>query len=135
MHPWGDDSWSVFAKLKGGIPVYVEIKQPRNAKHSALYWVLCHRIADAVGTTSENVSDLLKIGTGHCTTIKSKSLGEVRLPRSISFAKMGQTEFADFFERCISVITTEWGIARPDVLSAVSDLLASSSETPVEKRA
>lgn len=81
------------------------------------------RIADAIGAEPENVSDLLKIETGHCTTIKSKKYGVIRLPRSISFANMDQTAFSDFFNRCVTIIETEWGIARSDVLEAVDDLL------------
>lgn len=134
LHPWGDDSWATFARLKSGVPIHVEIRQPRNAKHSALYWVLCHKIADAIGSTSENVSDVLKIGTGHCDIVRSKKHGELRLPRSISFARMDQAAFAEFFDRCVEVIQTEWGIARPDILSAVGDLLERpSSPAPTQQ--
>lgn len=123
LRPWGAESGDQFAKLQHDKPLYVEVKAPRNSKHSALYWVLCHRIADAIGVDHENVSDLLKIETGHFTTIKSKKHGELKLPRSISFAKMDQEAFGKFFEGCLVAITTEWGIARPDVLAAVSDIL------------
>lgn len=123
LKAYGPESGGIVAKLPLGKALYVTARQPRNGKHSALYWVLCHRIADAVGTTSENVSDLLKIGTGHCTIVKSKKYGEVRLPQSISFAKMDQREFSEFFDRCVEVIKTEWGIASEDVRAAVQDLL------------
>ncbi len=128
LKAYGPESASLIAKLPFGKPVHVEAKQRRNARHSALYWVLCHRIADAVGTTSENVSDLLKIGTGHCTVVKSKRYGEVRLPQSISFAKMSQHDFAIFFDKCLVVIMTEWGIASEDVREAVKDLLEEKVE-------
>jgi hypothetical protein len=122
--PWGAESDGVLSKMAFGKPLHVDVKQPRNSKHSALYWVLCHRIADAIGSESEAVSDLLKIETGHFTIIKSKKHGELKLPRSISFAKFGQEQFGEFFERCLTVISAEWGIARPDVLAAVSDIIA-----------
>jgi hypothetical protein len=128
LKAYGPESASLIAKLPFGKPVHVEAKQRRNARHSALYWVLCHRIADAVGTTSENVSDLLKIGTGHCTIVKSKKYGEVRLPQSISFAKMDQAAFREFFDKCLVVILTEWGIASEDVREAVKDLLEEKVE-------
>lgn len=117
------ESFDALMGLPTGKSLKAEVKLPRNAAHHRLYWTLCHRIAAAVGSTSENVSDLLKIGTGHCDVIRSKSYGEVRLPKSISFASMDQWAFSEFFERCVKVIYEEWGIARKDVLEAVEELL------------
>jgi hypothetical protein len=129
LRPWGVESGDVISKLPNDKPLEVTIKTRRNARHSALYWVLCHRIANAIGANDpENVSDVLKIETGHCVTVRTKSHGEIKLPRSISFAKMGQQEFAEFFERCLVVIQSEWGIERPDMLAAVKDLLEEKAE-------
>jgi hypothetical protein len=128
LRPWGAESGDVISKLPSDKPLEVTIKTKRNARHSALYWVLCHRIAAAIGANDpENVSDVLKIETGYCVTVKSKRYGELKLPRSISFAKMGQAEFAEFFDRCLEVIQNEWGIERPDMLAAVKDILEPES--------
>lgn len=121
--PDGVESSAEFSKIPFGKPVRVEVRQQRNIGHHRLYWAMVQRIASAVGAEPENISDMLKISTGHCMTVHSKTLGTVRLPRSISFAKMDQTQFHDFFERCVQTIYTEWGIGRDDILSAVSDLL------------
>lgn len=121
--PHTAESDAVIARLPLGKPIQVKAKQPRNARHSALYWVLCHRIADAVGSEAENVSDILKISSGHCAIVKSKKYGEVRLPRSISFAAMSQTDFSRFFETCIQTIQTEWAIDQKDIQDIVADLL------------
>lgn len=123
LKPWGAESAAIVGKVAFGKPVEVTVRSPRNSKHSALFWVLCHRIGDAIGVDAENVSDLLKIETGHCDIIRSKKHGELRLPRSISFAKMDQETFGKFFAKCLAVIEAEWGIARPDVRAAVSDIL------------
>lgn len=45
------------------------------------------------------------------------------MPLSISWSKMDQTDFDKFFNKCLDVITSEWGIARPDILEAVKDLI------------
>lgn len=121
--PDGAESFAAFSKIPFGKTVKVEAKQPRNSGHHRLFWALCARIGDAVGASSENVCDLLKIETGHCDIVRSKKYGEIRLPRSISFAKMDQTEFRVFFERCVIVICDTWGMDRRDVLAAVEDLL------------
>ncbi len=122
LRPYGAESASVFSKLAFGKVVQVEVKQPRNAKHLRLYWTLCHRIGDAIGVEAEDLSDVLKLRTGHVRVIKTKH-GTETLPASISFAKMSQEEFSKFYERCITLITTEWGIARADILECVKDLL------------
>jgi hypothetical protein len=101
----------------------VTVTQQRNARFHALYWVLCSRIANAVGAEVETVSDMLKIGAGHCHVVKSKKHGILLLPKSISFAKLDETGFRTFFEACVMTIYTEWGIDRQDVLAAVNDLL------------
>lgn len=124
----GDDSAAEFAKLPFGKPLQAEVKQPRNVQHHRLYWGLVHRIAAATGVEPENISDLLKIETGHCTIIRSKKYGDIRLPKSISFAKMDQSQFHNFFEACVRVIYENWGIVRADVLEAVSDLLTPKTE-------
>lgn len=119
----GDESVSEFARLPFGKPLHVEIKQPRNLQFHKLYWSLVHRIADGVGANPESVSDLFKISTGHCTVIKSKTHGIIKLPKSISFAKMDADSFRVFFEACVRTLYDEWGIDP----SAVADLLAPQS--------
>lgn len=119
LHPADDESWNEFAKVPTGKPLHVEVKQPRNGAHHRLFWALCARIGEARGVPSETVSDVLKIATGHCTIVRSKSYGELRLPKSISFAAMDQTTFREFFERCVVVIYEEWKI-EPEL---VADLL------------
>lgn len=126
FRPFGAESATVFGKLPFGKVFHVSVKQPRNGKHHRLYWVLCSRIADAVGADAEDISDLLKVRTGHVRVIKTKR-GTEEFPKSISFAKMDQTAFKEFFDKCIHVIYAEFGIARADVLDAVKDLLSEAA--------
>lgn len=93
--------------VKPGDVVAVEITRPRNLQHHRLYWAMCSKIGSAIDVEPENVSDVLKLKTGHFVTVQTKS-GPVQLPRSISFAKMDQAEFRKFFERCCRVISMEW---------------------------
>lgn len=128
LRPYGAESAAAFGKLPFGKTVRVEVKQPRNGKFHRKYWLLCARIGDAVGVDSENVSDLLKIETGHCTIVKSKTYGELRLPRSISYAAMDNAAFSEFWDKCVQVICSTWGIARADALEAVKDLIHDQAE-------
>ena len=124
----GADSFDELLKLPFNTPLKAEVKQSRNLQHHKLFWSLCTRIGAAVGAEPENIADLLKIEGGHCTIIRSKKHGELRLPRSISFASMSQTEFSAFFETCVRTIYENWGIERTDVLASVADLLAPKTE-------
>ena len=117
--PSGDESIEEFEKVPVGTDVEISIRQPRSAAHLRLYWALCARIGNAKGIDSEIVSDMLKIATGYCEIIQSRKYGQLRLPRSISFAAMDQIQFADFFRKCVDTIYTEWEISP----SVVSDLL------------
>lgn len=121
--PDGAESTAEFARISPTKPILVTAKAPRHGPHHRLYWVLCARIGTAIGQPAEVVSDILKVATGHCYTVKLKSAGWQRYPKSISFAAMDQTEFSKFFEDCVRVIYEEFGIARPEVLEAIGDIL------------
>jgi hypothetical protein len=123
LHPDGDESIAAFSKLPFGKTVRVEVKQPRNGGFHKLYWALCARIAEGLGRDdidAEKISDTFKRATGHYDILKTKSYGDIIIPRSISWAKCDQTEFSTFFEKCVRVAYTEWQIP-PE---SVSDLLA-----------
>lgn len=123
LHPADDDSIAMMSHIPFGKVLRAEVKATRNGPKHRLWWAVCHRIANAIGTDPGAVADLLKIESGHCTTIKSKKYGMLHLPKSISWAKMEDGEFNDFFEKCVRIIQSEWGIARQDVLDSVADLL------------
>lgn len=123
LRPFGAESASVFGKIQFGKVVHVEVKQPRNGPHHRLYWTLCKRIADAIGCEDEDIHHILKVRTGHVRHVKTKR-GIEEIPLSIKWAKMDQIAFKTFFDKCLVVIETEIGIARPDALAAVQDLIA-----------
>lgn len=131
LHPADVESAGEFSRLPAGKVIKVTAKQPRNAAHHRLYWVLCQRIGSGIGEEAEVVSDVLKVATGHCTVVRTKTNGMLKLPKSIAWAKMDQAEFAKFFDRCVVIICTEWGMRRPDVLEQVKDLL---DDTAPERR-
>jgi len=98
--------------LKGlalGAKVKVAISRPRNIAAHNLYWQMCSMIADAVpgDYTAENISDVLKLKTGHGTPIKTKR-GVVEIPKSISFSKMDGAAFNAFLDRCVKVVCEEF---------------------------
>lgn len=125
--PSEGESATVFSRLPLGSSLHVEVRRPRNGKHHRLYWVLCHRMANAIGCDSEALSDFLKVKTGHVRIVKTKD-GIEEFPASISYASMDQDQFREFFDKCIIIISEKFGIARPDILDAIADLIADKRE-------
>ena len=115
-------SAGILAALPFGKDLKAEIRAPRNPGRHKLFFVLCHRIAAAIDVTPEALRDHLTVEAGYYYEVKTPS-GIRRYPKSIAWSKMDETEFRDFFERCVRVIITDWGIKREDVMDAVADLL------------
>ena len=109
-----------FSRLPPGRPLKTVVTCPRNGKHHRLYWLICKRIANAVGTESDVISDMLKIATGHCRIVKSKTMGVLKLPKSIAWSAMDQQDFNGFFDRVMLAIKENWG---GEALEAIADLV------------
>lgn len=111
------------AKLPYDKDLFVSVRKPRNAQHHRLFWAVCNRMGEALHVNPDNIAALWKLATGHYEIVRTKSFGDVKIPKSISFAAMDQTAFKEFFDRGVLMLYEEWGIARPEVLAAVSDIL------------
>lgn len=127
--PDSQESIEQISKFPFGKILRAEVKRDRSGPHHRLFWSMCSRIANAIGSDVDAVSNVLKVATGHCTWIQTKSHGRIPLPNSISFKSMDQIAFKAFFEKCLDTIYSEWSIERPDILAVVADLI-----TPTEYR-
>ncbi len=127
LHPADDASICEFARLPFAKPLKCEVKQPRNPQFHRLFFALCSRIASGVGRDAEEIATVFKFATGHVDQIHSKTYGYIKIPKSISFAKLDDTGFRKFFDECVLVATAEWGIPA----ESLSDLL----DPKTEKRA
>lgn len=118
LWPADDESVAEFAKLPQDKPLQVEAKQPRNIKHHRLYWKLCARIGHGIGRDAEYIDRAFKIETGHVDVFSYGGKAHL-VPRSISFDKMDQLAFSQFFESCVQVAYNVWGVDP----ASVADLL------------
>jgi hypothetical protein len=105
--PEDDHARSMLRGVKIGATVAADIARPRNLEHLHLYWLLMDTIAEAIGAESENVSDLVKLRSGHVRTIKTKS-GMVQFPKSISFAQLDRAGFNIFFDKACAIVCAEF---------------------------
>lgn len=124
LAPDGDESVSELLSLPFGKSFKAEVKLPRNPRFHRLYFALCKRIGDGIGKDAEQISTVFKYATGHYDTMRTKSYGEVKVPKSISFAKLDETAFRKFFDACVATALTEWGIEA----DALADLLDPKTE-------
>ena len=97
-------------KFKVGEVYKADVVKPRSRKTLGRYWVLCQMILDNTEhfRSKEQVSDYLKIRTGHSTSIVSKSTGEIfHVANSIDFDSMDEAEFADLWKRVCDVVVAD----------------------------
>lgn len=115
-----DRAHQMLKGIKIGTIVACGVSRPRNVKLLRKFWSLCSRIAHAVpgDMTAENVAEILKIESGHCTIIKGRT-DTYRLPKSIAFDAMAEDEFQDFYGRCEKVVLEVW---LPHLKGDVSEL-------------
>lgn len=104
-----DRAHQMLRGLKIGTIVACGVSRPRNVKLLRKFWSICSRLAHAApgNMTAENVADILKVKTGHCTIIKGAK-DTYRLPKSIAFENLGEDEFQEFYGRCEQVILEEF---------------------------
>lgn len=122
LRPAEEAANDLLAKIKHDDLVRVEIKRPRNLAMHRKYWALMNLIADNQEhyRNAEEVSDAFKFAIGHYDEQQFNVNGETyvhRRPRSISFAKMDQYEFEEFYEQAISFLITQVipGLSRDDL--------------------
>ena len=99
----------MLSKLDQGRLVKVVVTQPRNINHHRLFFALLNAVfrnlpEDVDIPSVDALLGMIKITVGHYDICVSNSGVEFRIPKSISFAKMDQTEFDRFFSACCDVI-------------------------------
>ena len=98
--PDDDHSAEIIARLDSNKRFKVELKQDRNARQHRLFFGLLNIVYPSTHYESFDMFLVsVKIATGHVDTVIMKGGKVAFIPKSISFAKMSQTEFKDFFDR------------------------------------
>lgn len=98
----------------GFIAVIVRPSKGRSLRQLRLWWSMCATIAEAVGEdergnvlTRENVSDIIKIKTGHCSIVQID--GELhRIPETIAMDRLPQDEFNRVMTEATRLVCERW---------------------------
>lgn len=99
------------AKLEAlkGREVICSIRQPRNLKFHRRFFAMLHAGLEMADTElgMEQWRALVTVGAGWCDFIEGKT-GTIAIPRSISFARMDETEFTRLYDDCIRFICANY---------------------------
>lgn len=131
LEPASAETEDWLAKKACGVLIEAETKEPRNGKFHRLFFALVNLVFQnqEVWPTQELLLVALKIGAGHYTANYFKLPdGQVVMtptPKSISFAKMDETEFSKFFDRiCDVVIKDYWAdMTREEIKADVAEIV------------
>lgn len=104
--PVSDPARAFHARVRLGGEVELDGKQPRNIAHHRKFWSLMSWTAEnAEGfETAEQVCHVVKVLMGHCDFVPGGKDGLVAVPRSISFAALGQIEFEAFYKGAVGAV-------------------------------
>lgn len=126
LEPIDDAGKDTLAKIGIGTVVSVEVKRPRNVHFHRKFFAMLNLILQNQEhyQSTDDLLDVCKLRIGHVRVIQTKN-GEVRLPKSISFAAMDEAAFSEFYDRAVNWMIAEVipGLARADLDHEVAEQL------------
>jgi hypothetical protein len=103
-------------------PIIYEWKKPRNLKFHKKFFALLNLVFE--NQEQYNNLDHLKkdltISAGYYDLRLNIEGIEIREAKSISFAKMNDTEFSDYYNRIIDVVVKWLGIDKDDIIQNIN---------------
>ncbi len=125
--PDGHEAEALINSIRQGELVEADIRRPRNLQHHRKFFALLRVVFEnqEYYSSTDHLLAACKHATGHVDVIRTKR-GQITIPKSISFAKMDQAEFNDFYDRVVTWVVTEVipGLDREDLEDAVLEILA-----------
>ena len=101
-------SEDIISELPAGVVFKIQITQPRNVKFHRKFFALLKIILDNQ-SHFQNLDELLyavKIRLGYSVPVQLKGMVG-HMPKSISFSKMDEQAFSEFYERTLDFLITE----------------------------
>mgnify|MGYP001576487379 CR=1 FL=1 len=118
LHPFDEFGEAAMRNIGQGEIVSVEVKRPRNLRFHRKFFAMLSIILSNQDyyKSTDDLLDVCKLRVGHCRTLQTK-LGQVQIPKSISFAAMDDVAFADFYDRACDWVCSEVipGLKRKDL--------------------
>lgn len=118
----------ILADIPNGELVRLKITRPRNPQHHRKWRALIAAIFphQDLYPTEETLIAAMKVALGYGDTVKLPDGRVIIVPKSLSFAKLDQTGFEQFYDRAIKLIVTKIlpRVDRKDLEREVADILA-----------
>lgn len=127
LSPTDDASEAALKSVKLGECVELKLKRPRNLQQHRLFWALMQKVYENQEhyTSPEQVCTAFKFACGLTESIKT-ARGIIQVPKSISFAKMDQIQFNEFFKLAVDFCVAEVipGLKSEDLEREVLEMIA-----------
>lgn len=100
----------VYQSLPLNCEVMADVTRSRNLGHHRKFYALAKLIRDNQDhyKTTDDVVDALKIAVGHCYPVEYRPGNWMVKTKSISWAKMDQSQFNEFWNGVVSVVITKF---------------------------
>ena len=125
LEPIDEAGEEAMRHIKG--EVMVEVKQPRNIGHHKKYYALLGKLFanQEKYKTLDEMNAALKVACGVCQTFHLKNGDKVYIPGSISFAKLDQLAFDEFYTNAIDVVCKHFlpGVKSADLRAEIEDIV------------
>lgn len=121
LKPCHPEDAELLSKMKESQPYRLEYTQTRSLPHMRKFGALLGMVSEhhPVYSTRAKALIAIKLAAGHCEWVPSPETGELLpIPKSISFARMGQDEFDRFYFDAVNAVITH---LLPDMTSGMVD--------------
>lgn len=105
-------------RLPVGTRIKVMVTEGRSPAKLRLYWAYLGRVVKACqcAPSPEALHDVIKLHTGFVVPVMVKGF-TVAVPKSVSFAKMTESEFDDFLRTAEKWVIETYGVSIEDAFS------------------
>lgn len=130
LHPTDQASIEAMRNIPERAIVKIQVSIPRNVRHHRMFFELIRVTFEAqreprVFPTREALLDVIKIAIGHVREVRDLQGRTHIVPDSISFGRMDQMQFREFFDAAVRLILEKIlpGVGRRDIEQRIYDIL------------
>ena len=140
LFPVDEDGKSAIRNIPEHSIVKIQVSIPRNVRQHRLFFAILkltfeHQREPRQFPTQEKLLDALKMAVGYTREVRDLH-GKIHIvPDSISFGRMDQIAFRQFFDSVVHVITTQIipGVGKRDFEQQLADLLREPGPDQIER--
>lgn len=131
LYPVSRGDEEALMALPEGVTVKASITQPRNVQHHRKFMALLNVVFPHQETyaTFDSFHAAIKVALGYGDTVVLPDERVIIVPKSISFAKMDQKAFEQFYQRAVDLICNKVipGLGKPELQQQVNEILEGRS--------